>query len=243
MNKILIIDHGGEQQTISIAHFLTDSGYEVVEAENVLRAIAILKRAKFDLILCSQKLFGADLALQKSIIFGDARHSKIILLREVGEKKSGKTQHARIIGNIEKPVDWKILLEVISAKAHKNGFTALVNDIDITDYLQLLAMNKMTKFFVVESENRSGVMALDEGELIYVAYGELRGELAFHALLSLQYGKIMDKNVVQIPPKNIHNSLARLLLEHAVNTDESTIPSGGDCFFKETHSFGMRKHQ
>lgn len=233
MNKILIIDLDGEQQTISTANFLTESGCEVSEAEDIFRATIILQKTNFDLIICPQRLFFDDLCPLQSIILDYARHSKIILLREAGEKESGATQNSRIIGNIEKPVDQKKLLKLISSKVHKSGFTVMVNDIDVTDYLQLLAMKKVTKAFVVESGNGGGRMVLHNGELIYVAYGELRGELAFNALLSLQHGKIIDKNLKRIPEKNIHKSLTRLLLESATSSDESTIQSGGDFLFEE----------
>jgi len=222
VNKILIIDEAGEQ-TRSTVTFLANSGYEVRVAENVFLAAAILRKRKFDLILCSQKLFIERKSPLQKIILEDTRHSKIILLQEPGENVPVSQQNSRIIGSIEKPVDLQKLLEVVSSKVHKSGFTGMVNDIDITDYLQLLAMNKKTKAFVVEGENGKGVMVLHMGKLIYAAFGELRGDLAFHTLLSQRGGKIIDKNLKRIPQPNINKSLTQLLLEATTNSDESRV--------------------
>lgn len=236
MNKILIIDRGGEHTTATTT-FLTESGYEVLVAENVFRAAAILHKVKFDLILCSQHFFFEEQSPLQEIILEDTRHSKIILLREHGEDLPMGDQNKRIIGQIEKPIDQDKLLEVISSQVQRSGFSGMVNDIDITDYLQLLAMNKVTKAIVVEGESGRGVIVLHKGELVYADYGEFRGDLAFHALLSLHNGKITDKKLKRIPKKNINKSLTQLLLESSTNNDEMmphNAPSRSDFLFEET---------
>lgn len=238
MQKILIIEEAGEH-TGSTVTFLRDSGYDVQEADNVFLAAAFLRKAKFDLILCSQKLFTDETSPLQEIIFEDSRHSQIILLRQIGEDPIAQP-HRRIIGYIDKPIDPEKLLGVISSKVHQSGFTGMVNDIDITDYLQLLAMNKKTKAFVVEGENGKGVIVLHKGQVIYAAFGELRGDLAFHALLALKNGKIIDKKLKRLPQQNIRKSLTQLLLEGATNSDESATGNsrGGDFLAEEQQSAG-----
>lgn len=220
MNKILIIDQT-EGCTKVIANSLVESGYMVMTAENVFRAAAILHKKKFDLILCSQTLFFESQSPLKEIILEDTRHSKVILLQERWEETVASFDNPRIIGQILKPVDQEKLLEIISTQIQTSGFTGMVNDIDITDYLQLLAMNKATKAFVVEGESGNGVMVLHKGELVYVKYNEFRGDLAFHALMALENGRIVDKQLKRIPARNVTSSLSRLLLEASKNRDES----------------------
>ena len=222
MNRILIIDQT-EECSQPMAAFLIECGYSVSTAENVFRAAGILHKEKFDLILCSQALFFESKSPLKGIILDDTRHSKIILLQEQWEETLDAFESSRIIGQILKPVNQEKLLEVISAQVHTTGFTGMVNDIAITDYLQLLAMNKVTKAFVVEGGAVDGVMVLHKGDLIYSEYGEFRGDLAFHALLSLEYGRIVDKQLKRIPPGNVSSSLEKLLLEAGRNRDESKV--------------------
>ncbi len=220
MNKILIIDQT-EECTKTIADSLVENGYAVMTANNVFRAAAILHKKKFDLILCSQTLFFESQSPLKEIILEDTRHSKVILLQERWEETVTSFDNPRIIGQILKPVDQEKLLEVISTQIQTSGFTGMVSDIDITDYLQLLAMNKATKAFVVEGKSGNGVMVLHKGDLIYVKYNEFRGDLAFHALMALEHGKIIDKKLKRIPARNVTAPLSRLLLETGKNRDES----------------------
>jgi len=222
MKKILIIDKSGDEgKTISSS--LMENGYEVMETDNVFRAAAVLGETKFDLILCAQKFFFAKNSPLQAIILEDARHSKIILLQEDNDTLPIGWQHPRIIGIIKKPAQLETLLEVISSKVHKAGFTGTMHDIDLTDYLQLLEMNKATKAFVVESESGNGVLVLYQGNLVYASYGELRGELAFHAMVSLPNGRIVDKRLKRMPKPNISKSLSRLLLEANISRDETGI--------------------
>lgn len=232
MKKILIIDQSGDGKT-AISSNLEDSGYEVMEVDTVFRAAAVLAERKFDLILCAQKFFFADHSPLQGIILEDARHSKIILLQEVSEELPAGWGHPRIIGVIKKPVQLKKLLEVISLRVRKTGFTGMVNDIDLMDYMQLLAMSKATKAFMVESESRSGVLVFSQGNLVYASYGELlRGELAFHAIVALQHGKIIDKKLKSMPKPNVSKSLSQLILEASINHDE-TASSNDDFLFDE----------
>lgn len=225
MKKILVVDLPGEEiGTISAC--LSENGYTVVEAENILRAAAVLDETRFDLILCSQTLFFTDKSPLKSIILEDTRHSKIIILQEAGETLPILEQNSRIIGVVQKPVDLKKLLDVVSIKLHQTGFSGIVNDIDLTDYLQLLAMNKATKGFIVEGESGDGILVFYLGVLIYAAYGNLHGELAFHAIASLQNGRIVDKGIKRMPKPNINKSLSQLLLEFSMSRDEADVDNG-----------------
>jgi phosphate transport system substrate-binding protein len=227
MKKILIIDKSGDEgKTISSS--LVENGYEVMETDNIFRAAAVLGETKFDLILCAQKFFFTKHSPLQAIILEDARHSKIILLQEENDTLPAGWQHPRVIGIIKKPAQLETLLEVISSKVHKTGFTGTVHDIDLTDYLQLLAMNKATKAFVVESESGNGVLVLYQGNLVYASYGELRGELAFHAMVSLPNGRIVDKRLKRMPKPNISKSLSRLLLEANISRDETGISEDGN---------------
>jgi len=236
MKKILIIDRSGEEEK-AISSSLIASGYEIMEADNIFRAAAILGETKFDLILCSQKFFFADRSPLQSIILEDARHSKIILLQEDGEELPAGWHHPRIIGLIKKPTQLEKLLEVISLKVHKVGFTGMVHDIDLMDYMQLLAMNKTTKAFVVEAKSGSGVLVFFQGNIIYASYGGLRGELAFHAMVALLNGKIVDKRLKHMPKPNISKSFPKLLLEANINRDETAF-SGAE---NETDDFLLDK--
>ncbi len=243
MNRILIIDQT-EECSEPMAAFLIECGYSVLTAENVFRAAGILHKEKFDLILCSQALFFESKSPLKGIILDDTRHSKIILLQEQWEETLDAFESSRIIGQILKPVDQEKLLGVISVQVHTTGFTGMVNDISITDYLQLLAMNKVTKAFVVEGGGVDGVMVLHKGDLIYSEYGGFRGDLAFHALLSLEHGRIVDKQLKRIPPRNVSSSLPKLLLEAGRNRDDSKVTdmeSMDDFLIEESYSATLKQ--
>lgn len=221
MKDILIIDTPREGDK-NLAEQLRASGYKVLDVNNAFRAAAALSQAKFDLILCSQELFFAKRSPLQNIILEDARHSKIIILQEEGQHLPPGRMNSRIIGLIQKPIQLQKLLEVISAKVHKVGFSGLLNDIDLTDYLQLLAMNGATKAFVIETEGGSqGVLVFSQGSLIYGSFRELRGAMAFHALMSLRRGRIVDKHLKRIPQRNIHKNLTQLLLEVHISQDET----------------------
>ena len=219
MKKILIIDDVSKEGKALFTCF-REKGYDVVGLDNVYKAAKVLKRNKFDLILCAQKFFFADRSPLHSIILEDARHSKIIILQEEGEELPDAKLNSRIIGVIPKPIDLGKLLKVISLKTHEVGFSGTVNDIDLTDYIQLLSMNKTTKAFEVKGTHGGGILVFHHGVLTYATYGSLHGELAFHAIVSMQNGRILDRQLKRMPQPNIDKSLSQLLLETNIHQDE-----------------------
>lgn len=236
MNKILVID-SDEECIASTSTFLVEAGYSVVTASDAATAVAILNDNKLDLILCSQSMLLKSKSPLRGVVLDSDRDHKVILLQEASEKTVSSFKNPIFIGQVKKPFDKKKMLEIISYHINKTGFTSTVNDIDIADYIQILSMNKATKALVIEWESGSGVIVLDKGELVYAKYGELYGDMAFRALLSLQQGKIVDKKLKRIPEKNITQSLQKLLIETSVNKDEkdmAAISSKEDFLIEDT---------
>ncbi|MBL4901172.1 substrate-binding domain-containing protein [Desulfotalea psychrophila] len=219
MKNILIIDDVSKESK-ALSSFFTEKGYDVVALDNASQAAEVLRQNKFDLILCTQNFFFAGQSPLHSIILEDARHAKIIILREEDGELPDVKLHHRIIGVIPKPIDLAKLLKVISLKVHKVGFTGTVKDIDLTDYIQLLSMNKATKAFEVKGTHGGGILVFHHGVLTYATYGSLHGELAFHAIVSMQNGRIIDKQLKRMPQPNINKSLSQLLLETNIHQDE-----------------------
>ena len=219
MKKILIInDVSKESKALSTC--FTERGHDVVALDNVSQAAEVLKQSTFDLILCTQSFFFAGQSPLHSIILEDARHAKIIIFREEGGELPDVKLNNRIIGVIPKPIDLEKLLKVISPKIHKVGFSGTVTDIDLTDYIQLLSMNKATKAFEVKGTHGGGILVFHHGVLTYATYGSLHGEFAFHAIVSMQNGRIIDKQLKRMPQPNINKSLSQLLLETNIHQDE-----------------------
>ncbi len=219
MKNILIIDEV-KKNTESISTILKGCGYFVSTSDSIIRAATLLSQAKYDLILCSQRTLLAKESILKSIIYDDTQHWKVILLLNQGETPSQSLMHTRTIGAITTPVDQHKLLQVIANQVKKSGITGLINDIELVDYIQVLALNKATKAFAIETEDGKGVLVIHQGKPIFAVYEKLRGEAAFQAILSLPKGKLVDKIIKKLPPPNINKPLTQLILEYSTRRDE-----------------------
>lgn len=115
-NTILLIDDSPTLRTV-LGALLTDSGYQVIEAENGHTAMSIIHRKPFDLVLCDINMPVMDgiSFIQSFKQEPQMRHIPVLVLStENSNEMKLKAKFAGASGWIVKPYKEKTILEAIN---------------------------------------------------------------------------------------------------------------------------------
>jgi len=201
----------------NIKKYLQDHDCEISTSETVSGAERLLKNDSFDIILCSQNIFYGGQRPLQLVLDASEYSSTVLLIQQEGQTLPDGPLNKHIGGTFKRTtLSKKALLEAIqnAGQGDVSGrFSGHLEEIELVDYIQLLAVKKMTKGVAVEGDDGKGAVIFHNGKPIYAKYEHLYGDLAFKALLSLENGKIIDRKLKKIPPANISRSLEDLLLE------------------------------
>lgn len=139
---------------------------------------------------------------------------------------------------IEKPFEMKQLEDVIALSLKRiedfevpKGFEGQIANIQLTDFIQLNCLNKVTKALTVVNGDQKGIIYFKSGEIIHSVCGSLEGEEALYTVLSWRSGHITTESAVP-ERQTIDKEWSYLLIEGIRRSGESA----------KARAAGNRKH-
>jgi Domain of unknown function (DUF4388)/Gram-negative bacterial TonB protein C-terminal len=101
------------------------------------------------------------------------------------------------------------------------GLVANSRDLALHDLLQVKEMSRATCRVLVNGSGADGVLYVQAGEVVYAAYGELRGEEAAHAILEQSHVEYRVTSDALPPGTNMRARPAGLVMEAMRRLDEA----------------------
>src|SRR5712671_561300 len=111
-------------------------------------------------------------------------------------------------------------LESLLGRENESGFRG-VQSKSLVDIIQLECISQSSSVLRISNGQLSGKIWIQDGEVIDADAGELRGEGAFHKILSWRTGNFETLSAEPNRPRTIFKSYNGLLLETAQALDES----------------------
>lgn len=122
------------------------------------------------------------------------------------------------------------LLEQARRGASRRGFFGVGIEVELFDYVQMVALSGRDKLIEVSCPGGSSVASLwfEHGDISHVEFGELVGEEAFYALLAAGAGRFTEAFFLAPPRRTVFASSMHLLMEAARRADEGTLETSDD---------------
>jgi hypothetical protein len=193
-------------------------------AKNKAQALALLSQCWFDLAVAATPLPPASslvcwlISSRPSlplVLFAGRHVERLAAFAE-------KQQNVHVM-----PGDWSIssVLELGHRLGARSGFVTQAVEIELFDYLQLLAVNGADKVVEVRTPAGAAMFWFERGAMVHAAFGGLEGEDAFYAVIGTKTGTFRETLADAAPKHTITRSSTHLLMEAARLLDEGSLPS------------------
>jgi DNA-binding NarL/FixJ family response regulator len=195
----------------------------VVNAETLLHSepepIAVTCAKESPIAEIKEKAFASSEAHRKS-----ASHRQPI----TRNNSSGDSRHA--VEGKERSLDHQeVLLD-------RQGFTGKLDQFQLVDIIQLCCLSGRTGRLTISKGLNSGVLFFSRNNIIHATCGSRQGEEAAFEIISWQSGRFSFAEDLQPDDVTIHRSWENLLMESAVEGDESSHSVASK---KETGPLGL----
>jgi len=105
---------------------------------------------------------------------------------------------------------------------NKKGFVAMMRDISLFDYIQLIQMTNKTKTVEITYKEEKAVLQFIKGKIEFAKTSTLTGKKAFFHILTWEYGVLKEISFEKKLKKNITDK-SNLLLEAAEYIDKLNL--------------------
>lgn len=221
MRKVLLVDDEKDLAE-ALGESLSLGGYQVALAYDGAEALKMLATSTFDLVITDLRMPHVDGFSVLRWIMSHKPTTKALVMTAFGSPPVMHT--ARQLGALHclnKPMGSDRLLETVRSVLGESGFSAIIQNITVTDYVQLSMYTGKTSVFEVTSGSRTGTIAVVDGTVTYAEQGDLKGERAFFEILSWEGGQISEKEANATPTPNVREGGQSLLLEALRLKDEA----------------------
>jgi len=211
MKTILIVDQE-KNITFTLQKLLESESFNVLSSHNLQEVISILNTQKFDLVVVSRDMPGSGEFDLVQWLMEYSPHTHIITLSSAASIE-GKSQ--KVLADFTKPLDFYSLVKTIKTSLAVKGFSGILSDISLQDYIQMFCMNGSTKAILVTQKNEKGIILIRDGNVEYAIQDQLEGEEAFFRIMSWKKGTLKEVKIKKFPEANIHKDFNFLLIEGA----------------------------
>lgn len=224
MKTVLVVD---DDQIIltTIVNYLAaySEDLELLTAENGQQAVEVLESRSVDLLLTDLYMPVMDgFELLANMVRRFSSVPVIVMSGYEVPEIGGEIERKGALHYLEKPFDFETLAATVNdtlARTSKGHLTG----ISLLGFLQLLNFEKKSCTLSVTSDDRSGRIHVDEGELINADFDRFQGESAIFEILSWDDCEI-DVSVPQHVKRLINRPLHGVILEAAKDLDENRPP-------------------
>ena len=205
---------------------------EVVCAESGVRAIELLARQSFDLVvtdLCMPQVDGFKLLDHLG-----RHHPRLPVVAMTGYGFPEVDQFVQNLGArlfLEKPFELSTLLEAV-ARLLADGEESSIQGFSLPSFLQMMELDKKSSLVHVragDDGHQSGQLFFQRGQLVHAtaaggngAHERWLGEPAVSEMLAWREPQLRVSTLGQAPERNVFTPLSTLLMESAHAFDEKT---------------------
>ena len=221
MWRVLLVDDERDLADACRAS-LSLAGHEVTVANDGSEALRILTAGTFDLVITDLRMPRIDGFTVLRWIMSHKPSTKVIVMTGFGSPLVSDT--AKRLGALHclnKPVGRDRLLETVASVLGESGFSAIIQNITVPDYVQLCLYTGKTSILEVSSGRKKGTITFVEGRVTHVEQGKLKGDQAFFEIISWEGGQINEKKLSAPPPPNVYKGDQSLVLEALRRKDEA----------------------
>jgi len=206
----------------SIDGRLVEEGHRTASVSNVRKAIERLRREPYDIVISDLHAApgdGAELLQWLGSYYPSI--PVLVLLAGLGAKaKANNSGQVRII---EKPVDLDQLVERIEGIGPRDGFYSNAIEIELFDYVQMMAITGRDKHILVTTPLGVGSIWFEHGDIAHAQFLSFRGEDAFYKILAVGQGVFRETLFRPPPQRTVSRSSTHLLMEAARLQDEGLL--------------------
>jgi CheY-like chemotaxis protein len=221
--RVLVVDDEVNLR-FAIEKGIRAAGHEPEAASTVRQAIDRLRDQSFDIVVCDLRMPGGD-GRQLIQWLGSHSPSTRIIVVSAFVTPDFRQQFDPSTGLriVEKPVEMPDLLKMIEEIGARRGFYGAAIEIELFDYVQMIALSGRDKLIRVRTPSGEGIIWFEHGDMVHCQYEQHKGEPAFYKLLAVGRGGFREEFYRDPPTRTIMQSSTHLLMEAARQMDEGTL--------------------
>lgn len=220
---VLIVDD--EDNIVLALHrvlYQDNERYDVLLAKSGEVAQVILRERRIDVMVTDVHLpgiCGIDLLCWAAI---ESPNTRVIVMTAFDITGIKDRAHAfGCLRLVRKPFDvHEMRAAVCGALDHGDGFAGRLSDLSLVDVIQMLCISRKTTALRVSHGASSGIILLENGEVVHAVWEDTVGDEAFFRLLSLSNGAFYTFPPPPEVERTIHESWQHLLMEGMRRLDE-----------------------
>jgi len=191
------------------------TGYEVIIVSNGMEALEVLKKRPVNVLVTDLHMPVMDGFELISIVYERYPHVPILVMTGLAETqyKSPPTSLGTL-RILPKPVRLSVLIEQIREAGDRKP-DGIIQGLNLSSLLQLMAWEHKSCTVVVESEHGIGMLYMQEGQLIQASFKELEGLEAAYKILEWKHSHIEFTDICRAN-KTINIPLAEVLINAAM---------------------------
>lgn len=206
------------------------SGFQVVAATDSaqVQRLARLREPRCILLdFALPRLGGLDLLRQLRASGVDPEVPIVFLAAPVPGPEVAEALEKGADDVVQRPVSFRLLVTKLRRLASRqpevaDALQGRLQDMPLPDVIQTLTLGGRTAVLRVRSEERSGELYIVKGQLHAARYGDVVGEQALRALVTLGSGSFRAEFGALPSERNLHGASEWLLLEALRIQDEAT---------------------
>jgi CheY-like chemotaxis protein len=207
-------------------------------AQSGFRALELIETNDIDLLITDvymPKMHGFDLLLKARRI--NPQLKVIMMTAYYSRKLHDKAFQYGSLAYIEKPFKIEQMLDLIvrTFEVEKRKFTGDVVGIEVSDIVQLNCLAKLDNTVFFTSNDKTGIIFFEKGEIVHAVCGEQEGEEALRTIVAFDGGSFYTRKNLAPPKKTVNRKWEQLLLELFVSLDEEKAgrPGHHDFVYRE----------
>ena len=229
IDKILIVDDE-ETLTWSMSKSLSKDKdkFEVLVANSGEDALKVLEKDKIRLVITDIKMPGISGLDLLSRVRREYPDVKVIIMTAYGSPDVQKDANIRgSLYYIEKPFEIKEIRQMIldSLKDERKGFEGQLQDLLLTDVIQMNCLGKAHASLTIRSGAREGKIYFRDGNIIHAETGNVGGVDAFYQILTWPEGTFLSKRNDSPKERTITSDWQFLIMEGLRIADEASRTS------------------
>ena len=224
MPNVLIVDEEEHLLSALEQNLFPDRGdIKILTATNGEQGLEHLRNSKIDLLISDikmpGKIDGFQLILRAKEVAPEAR---VIIITAFGSHRvQNFADRIGITHYIEKPFNTDDLREaVLEILDEREGFQGVLNDLELTDIIQMLCLARRTALLHLKYRDHRGRIVFDNGDVTHAEFDDLVGEGAVYRMLALRQGDIFMQSDFRNDQRTIEIGWQDLLFEGVRRADE-----------------------
>jgi CheY-like chemotaxis protein len=224
--KILVVDDNEDLTWIISRCLLSEKEFhDVICANSSKEALNLLSKNSIDIVVSDIKMpemSGVELLVEIKKLYPKI---KVIIMTAYGyEYAEQETKERGALYYIEKPFQIDELKALImSAVSDIEHPEKLASELPLIDVIRVSCIGRLLTQLVVEKDNKTGRIYLEDGNIIHAEVENLVGEKAFYEILSWDKGKLAYKSGICATRETINTDWRDLLHQVANNRNAQRV--------------------